>query len=69
MGGQWKKASSGFISETVRCQMLVGTLLTGCRYATCQCDLDLTIDITIVTLTFKILSKQALSQKPKGVGS
>ena len=35
---------------------MVGTLVQGCRYATSWCDLDLTFDLTVVTLTYKILS-------------
>ena len=33
-----------------------GTLARGCRCATSWCDLDLTFDLAIVTLAFKILS-------------
>ena len=35
---------------------MVGALVRGCRCATPSCDLDLTFDLTIVTLTYKILS-------------
>ena len=35
---------------------MVGTMVRGYRCATSWCDLDLTIDLAIVTLTFKILS-------------
>ena len=35
---------------------MVGTLVKGCRCATSWCDLDLTFDLVIVTMTFKILS-------------
>ena len=35
---------------------MVGTLVGGCRCATSWCDLDLTFDFAVVTLTFKILS-------------
>ena len=35
---------------------LVGTLVRGCRCATSWCDLDLTFDLAVVTLTYKILS-------------
>ena len=34
---------------------MVGTLVGGCRCATSWGDLDLTFDITLVTLTFKML--------------
>ena len=35
---------------------LVGTLLRGCRCATSWSDLDLTFDLAVVTLIYKILS-------------
>ena len=35
---------------------LVETLARGCRCATSWCDLDLTFDLSKVTLTYKILS-------------
>ena len=35
---------------------LVGTLVRGCRCATSWCDLDLTFDLAVVTLTYKISS-------------
>ena len=34
---------------------MVGTLVSGCRYATSWYDLDLTFDLAVVTLTYKIL--------------
>ena len=34
---------------------MVGTLALGCRCATSWCDLDLTFDLAVVTLTYKIL--------------
>ena len=34
----------------------MGTLVRGCRCATSWCDLDLTFDLAVVTLTYKILS-------------
>ena len=34
---------------------MVGTLVRGCKCATSWCDLDLTFDIAIVTLSLKIL--------------
>ena len=41
----------GYILATVRCKKLtVVTLVGGCR-----CDLDLTFDLVVVTLTYKIL--------------
>ena len=33
---------------------MVGTLVRGCRCAASWCDLDLTFDLGIVTLTYKI---------------
>ena len=35
---------------------MVGTLVGGSRYATSWCDLDLTFDLALVTLNYKILS-------------
>ena len=35
---------------------MVGTLVRGCRCAASWCDLDLTFDLVVVTLTYKILS-------------
>ena len=35
---------------------MVGTLVRGCRCATSSCDLDLTFDLAVVTLSLKILS-------------
>ena len=35
---------------------MVGELIRGCRCATSLCDLDLTFDLAVVTLTHKILS-------------
>ena len=35
---------------------MVGTLLRECRFAASWYDLDLTFDLAIVTLTYKILS-------------
>ena len=39
---------------------MVGTLVWGCRCAVSWCDIDLTFDLAVVTLTFKILSRQFL---------
>ena len=44
------KVCAGCISETV------GTLVRGCRCAMSWSDLDLTFDLAVVTLTYKILS-------------
>ena len=35
---------------------MVGTLVRGCRCATSWYDLDLTLDLAVVTLTYKVLS-------------
>ena len=35
---------------------MVGTLVRGCRCAMSWCDLDLTFNLVVVTLTYKILS-------------
>ena len=35
---------------------MVGILVGGCRCGMLCCDLDLTFDLAIVTLTYKILS-------------
>ena len=32
------------------------TLVRGCRFAKSWCDLDLTFDLAVVTLTYKIMS-------------
>ena len=52
MGGRREIVCPGCISETVRCRKLV----RGCRCATSWSDLDLTFDLAVVTLTYKILS-------------
>ena len=48
----------GCISETVRCRKFIlgRDIIRGCRCATSWSDLDLTFDLAVVTLTFKILS-------------
>ena len=35
---------------------MIGTLVRGCRCPASQSDLDLTFDLAVVTLTYKILS-------------
>ena len=35
---------------------MVGTLVRDCRCAKSWCDLDLTFDLAVVTLTYKILT-------------
>ena len=49
------------MSETVRCRKLIlvrdiGGVGLGCRCATSWCDLDVTFDLAVVTLTYYILS-------------
>ena len=55
MGGQ-AKGFPGCISETVRCrQMILGRdIVRGCICAS-WCDIDLTFDLAVVTLSLKIL--------------
>ena len=36
---------------------MIGTLVGGCRCATSWSDLDLSFDLAVVTLTYKILSR------------
>ena len=45
-----------FMAVRVIVLYLVGTLVRGCRCAMSWCDLDLTFDLAVVTLTYKILS-------------
>ena len=56
--GQQEKVSRGCISETERCRKLIRGSDIGweCRCATSWCDLDLILDLAVVTLTYKILS-------------
>ena len=42
---------------------MVGTLVRGCRCAMSCCDLDLTFDLAVVTLTYKILSRLYLRNR------
>ena len=39
---------------------MVGTLVSGCRCAPSWCDLDMTFDIAVVTLTYKIFYRPNL---------
>ena len=41
----------------------VGTLVRGCRCATSLCDLDLTFDFAVLTLTYQILSGLYLRER------
>ena len=36
---------------------MIGTFVRGCRCATSWCDLDLTFDLAIMTLSYKILPR------------
>ena len=58
LGGRREKLCPGFISETVRCRKVIlgGDIGWGCKCATLLSDLDLTFDLAVVTLTYKILS-------------
>ena len=53
-GGWQEKVCPGCIADTKGCRKL--TLVGGCRYATSRCDLDLTFDLAVVTLSLNILS-------------
>ena len=56
MGRRQEKVCPGCISETIRCMKLIlGETLVRCRCATSWSDLDLTFDLAVVTLSFKIL--------------
>ena len=58
MAGRWDKVFLGHISETVRCRELIlgREIGWGCRFATSWSGFDLTFDLAVVTLTYKILS-------------
>ena len=57
-GGRREIVCPGCISETVRYRKFIlgRDIGWGCRCATSWSDLDLTLDLAVVTLTFKILS-------------
>ena len=60
MGGRQEKACPGSISETLRYKMLILSRKIGVKGCGCTmswCDLDLTFDVTLVTLSLKILSR------------
>ena len=42
---------------------LTGCFVRGCRYATSWCDLDLTFDLAVMTLSYKILSRLYLRKR------
>ena len=56
--GCCEKIYPGCISETIRCRMLIVGMDIGwgCGYTTSWCDLELTFDLTVVTLSLKIIS-------------
>ena len=58
MFGRREKVYLGCISETIRGRKLIlgRDIGWGCRCATSWCDLDLTFELAVVTLTYKILS-------------
>ena len=59
VSGQWEKSCPDYISETVRCRKLILGRDIGWgvyRCATSWCDLDLTFDLAVVTLSLKILN-------------
>ena len=41
---------------------MVGTLVRGCRYATSWSDLDLTFNLAVVTLSYKIFCPGYISE-------
>ena len=55
VGGQREKVCPGCISETVRCRKLILGRDISYRCVLSWCDLNLTFDLVVVTLTFKIL--------------
>ena len=57
-GDLYLKSFLGYILGTIRCRKLIlgRNIGWGCRYATLWCDLDVTFDLAIMTLGFKILS-------------
>ena len=58
VGGWREKVCPGCISETVRCRKLIigRDIGWGCRCATSWCDLDLSVDLAVVTLSLKFLT-------------
>ena len=56
--GQQEKACPDCISEIIRCKLLILGRDIGwkCRCLTSWYDLDLTLDLVVVTLTLKMLS-------------
>ena len=57
-GGRQERVCLDCISETVRCRKLILGRDTGLRVrcTVSWCDLDLTFDFAVVTLTYKILT-------------
>ena len=50
------KSCPAYILETIMCRKLILGRDIGWRCATSFCDLDLTFDLAVVTLTYKIMS-------------
>ena len=64
VGERPEKVCQGCISTIVRCRKLIlgsgiglGCRGGGCRRATSWYDLDMSFDLAVVTLTYKILSR------------
>ena len=59
MSGLREKGCPSCISETVKCKRLIlsRNICWGCRCAMSWYYLDLTLDLAVVTLNFKILSR------------
>ena len=64
-GRRREKVCPACILETVRCRKLIfgRDIGWGCRCATSWCDLDLTFDLALVTLSLQN-PVRAISQKP-----
>ena len=58
MGGGGGGVCLAHISEKIRCRKLIlgRDIGWGCRCVTSWCDLDLTFDLAVVTLTYNALS-------------
>ena len=64
MGGRKKFVGAIYQKlQSVGTRYLVGTLFRGCRCPMSCCDLDLTFNLAVVTLTYKILSRLYLGNR------
>ena len=56
MGVRLEKVCPGCVSETITCRKLIlgRDIGCGCRCEMSWCDLELTFDLAVVTLTYKI---------------